>query len=261
MNSLLDIQLFVVGLFVGILLFIEIGRRIGARWKTQHMAAGGGGWGAVEGSMFALLGLLIAFTFSGAAARFDARRQLIISEANALGTAYLRLDLLPADAQPKLRESFRKYLDLHFAITDPSASEEAVKAAIARVPALQHEIWSEAVAACSETGAPHTTMMLIPALNEAFDVATTRLVMGSVHQPQIILNMVALLALVCALLSGYDMSDGPRHSWIHTLCFAGILAATVYVILDLEHPRLGVIRLDVADQALVELRESMNTRK
>jgi hypothetical protein len=261
MNSLLGIQLFVAGLFVGILLFLEIGRRAGARWKTKHLPAEGGGWGAVEGSMFALLGLLIAFTFSGAASRFDARRQLIISEANAIGTAYLRLDLLPADAQTKLRGSFRKYLDVHFEITDPAATEASVKAAIDRALALQREIWREAVAATSEPGAQYTAMLLLPALNEAFDVAASRLIMANVHQPQIILDMVAVLALVCSLLSGYDMADGKPRSWIHSLCFAGILAATVYVILDLEQPRLGVIRLDVADQALVELRHSMNAGK
>jgi len=66
------------------------------------------GAGAVEGSVFGLLGLLIAFTFSGAAFRFDARRQLAVEETNAIGTAYLRLDLLPADKQPALRDSFRR---------------------------------------------------------------------------------------------------------------------------------------------------------
>lgn len=65
----------------------------------------------MEGAVFALLGLLIAFTFSGAATRFDTRRQLIIEETSDIGTAYLRLDLLPVEAQPGLREKFREYVD------------------------------------------------------------------------------------------------------------------------------------------------------
>jgi hypothetical protein len=97
------------GLFLGMLLFLEIGRRIGVRRMKDDSEAGAEGIGAVDGAVFAVLGLLIAFTFSGATARFDSRRQLIVEETNDIGTAYRRLDLLPAHAQPALRDSFRRY--------------------------------------------------------------------------------------------------------------------------------------------------------
>src|SRR5262245_16132661 len=90
-------------LFIGMLLLLETGRRLSLRQLAQEGAAERAGFGVIEGAVFALLGLLIAFTFSGAAARFDTRRQLVVEEANAIGTAYLRLDLLPATAQPQLR--------------------------------------------------------------------------------------------------------------------------------------------------------------
>ena len=92
------------------LILLEVGRRIGARRLAEDPMGAAAGVGTVEGAVFALFGLLIAFTFSGAAARFDTRRQLIIEETNAIGTAYLRLDLLPVDAQPGLREKFRRYV-------------------------------------------------------------------------------------------------------------------------------------------------------
>jgi hypothetical protein len=101
---------FTSSLFVGMLLFLEVGRRLGMRLKDDSSAAAEG-IGAVDGAVFAVLGLLIAFTFSGATTRFDSRRQLIVGETNNIGTAYLRLDVLPADAQPALREGFRRYLD------------------------------------------------------------------------------------------------------------------------------------------------------
>jgi hypothetical protein len=102
---------FTSSLFVGMLLFLEVGRRLGIRRLKDDSSAAAEGIGAVDGAVFAVLGLLIAFTFSGATTRFDARRQLIVEETNNIGTAYLRLDVLPADAQPALRESFRRYLD------------------------------------------------------------------------------------------------------------------------------------------------------
>ena len=89
--------LFVGLLFLGMLVCLEIGLRLGRRTKVAEGAKQG--LGIIEGAMFTLLGLLVAFTFSGAAERFEGRRHLIVEEANDIGTAYLRVDLLPADAQ------------------------------------------------------------------------------------------------------------------------------------------------------------------
>ena len=83
-----------MALFLGMLV-LEVGWRIGARRLAEDPNGADAGVGAVEGAVFALLGLLIAFTFSEAASRFDTRRQLIVEETNDIGTAYLRLDLLP----------------------------------------------------------------------------------------------------------------------------------------------------------------------
>src|SRR5512147_455234 len=111
MNRVIVASLFAAGLFVGMILLLEFGRRLGRRREGKDEEGARAGLGAVEGAVFALLGLLIAFTFSGAASRFDARRELIVEEANAIGTAYLRLDILPAGAQPALREKFRQYVE------------------------------------------------------------------------------------------------------------------------------------------------------
>ena len=96
-----------VGFFVGMVLLLEVGRRIRLRALAKEGEKPAGGLGVVEGAIFGLMGLVIAFTFSGAASRFDARRQLIVEEANSIGTAYLRIDLLPEATQPPLREMLR----------------------------------------------------------------------------------------------------------------------------------------------------------
>src|SRR4051794_33487698 len=86
-------------LFVGMLVLLEAGKRAGARRHAVDPDGAHLGTNAIDGAIYALLGLLIAFTFSGAASRFDERRALIVQEGNDIGTAYLRLDLLPATAQ------------------------------------------------------------------------------------------------------------------------------------------------------------------
>jgi hypothetical protein len=250
-------MVFAAALFLGMLLLLELGRRIGTRRLARDTEGARAGLGAVEGAVFGLLGLLIAFTFSGAAARFDTRRQLVVEETNAIGTAYLRVDLLPADAQPALRETFRRYVDSRLDVYAKLPDIEAAKKELARSNEVQGELWTQAVAACRKFNSQPATMLLVPAMNQMIDIATTRTMAAQMHPPTIIFVMLAALALVSALLAGYGMAGGKSRSWIHMLGFAAIMALTVYVILDIEYPRLGSIRVDAFDQALVDLRQSM----
>jgi len=256
MNRTLISIVIAAGLFVGMVLLLELGRTLGRRRQGKDEVGARAGLGAVEGAVFALMGLMIAFTFSGAATRFDARRQLIVEEANAIGTAWLRLDLLPPPTQPELRNSFRRYLDTRLAIYQKLPDIQAALAELAKANALQGEIWSRAVAACQQSSTP-LVAQLIPALNQMFDIATTRTMAAQVHPPAVVFLMLGVLALICALLAGYAMAGGKSRSGIHVLGFALIMATTVYVILDLEFPRFGLIRVDATDRVLLDLRASM----
>jgi hypothetical protein len=246
-----------VGLFFGMLLLLEAGRQLGLRRQKKDTDGARAGLGAVEGAIFGLLGLLVAFTFSGAAARFDARRQLTIQEANNIGTAWLRLDLLPADAQPALRGHFRSYLDSRIEtyrlFSDPAAAAKELAVSLR----LQGAIWKEAVAASARPEAGRADTLLLPALNEMFDIVTTRTMASRTHPPPIVFWMLGTLVLSGALFAGFGMAGGRTRSWVHYLGYAGIMALTVLVTLDLEYPRLGMIRVDAADQALVEVRAGM----
>jgi hypothetical protein len=257
MNRIVVAVAFATSLFVGMLLLLELGRRLGRHRQGRAEDGARAGLGAVEGAVFALLGLLIAFTFSGAASRFDSRRQMILQEANAIGTAWLRLELLPASAQAGLKGLFPKYLDARLAVYRALPDAAAASANFANAAALQAEIWTRATAACQQSPSP-LSAQLIPALNEMFDIATTRNMAAQTHPPAIIFGMLGVLALMSALLAGYAMAGGKSRSWIHTVGFALVMATTVYVILDLEFPRLGIIRIDAADQVLVEVRQTMN---
>lgn len=247
-----------VGLFLGVLFFLEVGRRVGLRRVARDGEAARAGVGALQGAVFGLLGLLVAFTFAGAASRFDTRRHLVVEEANAIGTAYLRIDLLPATAQPTLRDSFRRYLDSRLAVYRKIPDIEAVRAELRNSTALQGEIWVQAVAACRMADSPPSAcMLLIPALNHMIDITTTRTAATQIHPPAIIFAMLIGLALASALLAGYDLAGGPTRNWLHMLGFAAIIAIAVYVILDIEYPRLGFIRVDAIDQVLIDLRAGM----
>jgi hypothetical protein len=248
---------FAGGLFLGMLGLIEIGRRIGARRYREDREGADAGITEVESAVFALLGLLVAFTFSGAANRFDDRRRLVAQEVNAIGTAWLRIDLLPVDAQPEMRELFRRYLDARNESYRLIRDRGAALAEHSRALKLQSEIWAEATTALQKTPPGSVEILVVPALNDMFDIVTTRVNALSIHPPFIIFAMLGILSLLSAALAGYAMAEAKTRSWLHVLGFAFVLAVTVYVILDIEYPRLGLIRMDDADQLMHQLRQSM----
>ena len=249
---------FVPSLFLIMLLVLETGRRIGKRYysmeESEHHR---GNRILVESAIYGLLGLLIAFTVSGAANRFDARRTLTVQEANAIGTAYLRLDLLPAAAQPELRRKFRRYAEARLAVFRLLPDFEASNAETIRANELQRSIWNEVIAALP--GVPQSaTLMLLPALNEMFDITSSRAIAGQAHTPLVILCALAVLALFCCLLAGYGLAgENPLGSALRMIGFALIVTLTIFVILDLDYPRVGLIRLDYADQALIDVLAGM----
>jgi hypothetical protein len=248
---------FAAALLLGMLVMLEVGRRT-RRHRIERGKSGEPvpGAGAVEAAIFAILGLLVAFTFSSAGSRFDQRRALIIEEANDIGTAYLRLDLLPPEPRAALQEQFRQYVDARLAAYRAVPDLERVRIEVARSVALQGEIWTRAVAATREAPSP-AGILLLPALNAMIDIATTRIAMTRMHPPIEIFLTMGVLALACALLAGYAMGASPTRSWLHTLGFAAIVALTVYVTVDLEFPRLGMITVEAFDEVLVDVRASM----
>ena len=241
-------------LFVGVVALQEVGRRVGLGRRRVHGAPEG--VAAIEGAAFALLGLLMAFTFNGAATRFEGRRQLIVQESNALGTAWLRLDLLPAAAQPHVRDEFRGYLDHRLAAYRAVPDLRAARAHLDSAGAHQAALWAGAVAAAQQVSGP-AALAVLPPLNESFDIASARLAAAQMHPPVIIWALLGVLTVLCCLLAGFDMSAAPRRSWLHILGLAVLLTVTLYVIVDFEYPRVGLIRVAGFDQLLVDLRATM----
>ena len=98
---------------------------------------------------------------------------------------------------------------------------------------------------------------MLPALNEMFDIATSRVNALRTHVPPLIVVLLGMCATLAALLAGYGMVTGRHRDWLHMFTFAAVVAIAFYVTLDLEYPRSGLIKLDVADQVLRDLQRSM----
>jgi hypothetical protein len=253
MGFVLEVFLASLGLFVGMVVLFRSGRRLGRRYAAQDSRAATSP-SAVETTVFALLGLLLAFTFSGAADRFDTRRRMIIDERNAIDTAYLRLDLLPSSSRSEVQELFREYVDSRLAMYRVLPDVGAAMAIWEQDQELQHEIWERAVAALDAEGAQATSrLVVLPALNTMFDQAAARVEVMLIHPPVVVFELLFGLALVSALLAGYG-SAHRRSAWFDGIAYAATMAVVVYIIIDLEHPRVGLIRVGDFDRVLTDLR-------
>jgi hypothetical protein len=250
--------LFALLLLIGMLLLLEIGRRLGVRRRPKELEGNGGGLSTVEGAVFALFGLMIAFTFSGAASRFNEKLMLVADEANEIGTAHLRLHLLSHQAEPALQELFRQYVDSRLETYRRLPNMVAAEMEMTKSNEIQEEIWVDAVAATRLPDShPSSSLLLLPALNDMFDIATTRTMVLQLHPPRIIYALLFSLGLISSLLAGYRMASCQQRSWLHILGFTVLTVLIVYIMLDIEYPRSGLIRIESADQLLVKLRETM----
>jgi len=258
MDTVISPALFAFAWLVGMITTMEIGRRFGIRQLAKDPKKEMAGMDMMGAAVFALFGLLIAFTLSGGASRFDERRMLIAEEANDIGTAFLRVDLLPDSTQPALRMLFRNYLDARIGAYKKLPDVTAALAEIKSSEAIQLAIWDRSIAATKIPGGHvDAAKLLLPSINEMIDITTTRLMAARIHPPSIMYILLFFLGLGSSLIAGIRMAGGKGRSWLHILIFAVVMSACSYVILSLEYPRLSFINLGEYDQVLIDLRESM----
>jgi len=249
-----------IGLFLAMLLLLEVGRRVGVERARTRGSQSRAGVGVVDSAVYALLALLIGFTFSGAAARFDQRRAIVGEIANGASTVWKRIDMLPDDQQPPIRESLRRYMDELIRYFTAPTSRDLPLQPPAALTSAEDSLWSRAVAACKTPGGEAARMLILPALNETFDGVDRERLARNTHPPPLIFAMLGIAALATALFAGYGMASGSVRNWLFSVGIAASVAIATYVVIELEYPRLGLVRVGDADQALIDLRATMNER-
>lgn len=250
--------------FVGSLLALHFGRLLGLRYRKQGAADVMAGLATVEGAIFGLMGLLLAFTISGALQRFDDRRQLVTQEAAAVMTAYDRLGAIEDaadDLQQKLRDYVLARVDLYRMPHDFLLMQREEYFSLPQqqtIDSRKRNLWSAAVAACPREHFQPACSLALPALGSLFEVARMRAGASEKHPPQVIYFMLFGLGLGCSLLAGFGMAAAPARSWVHMVLFAGTLTFALYIVTDMEYPRLGLIHIDAFDHFLTDTLAQMS---
>lgn len=209
--------------------------------------------GSINGALLALLGLLLAFTFSMSSSRFDARRQLVIEEANAIGTVILRTDIYPDSVRQLLRSNLKEYVEERIAFYQAGMDARKLVKHYLKADSIGKEVWRITATYAKTDNITTRTSELIPALNAMIDITTTRRAAGEATVPDSILYFLFILCFCSAFLLGYD--NKYKIDWIIVIGFTLMLSATIFTILDLDRPRSGLIDMDMPNQKIIELRE------
>ena len=217
----------------------EVGRWLGGRAARR----GEDSVSTLEGAILGLLALMIGFTFAMALSRFEARRDAMLIEANALGTTALRARLLPAPHNAEAMKLLREYVQLRLDITRRPPSPQELSAMISRSNAIQEALWQQAKAVAAIDNAMVPTGIFIHSLNEMIDNQEKRLTAVHNRLPGIILTALYGVATIAVGFAGYTSGLQARHSRLPVYITGILVASMVLLIQDLDRPGAGFIRV------------------
>ncbi len=243
MGPIIDELLVGSALFGLLFAALETGFRTGRRAVRDGDPLAGGQIGAIQGAVLGLLGLLLAFSFGAAGARFLERQDLIVQEANAIGTSFLRADLLEEPHGSELRAALKHYTEHRLEVTAHIRKAD-MGSALAEVERLHARIWRAAVAGAADR--PASMLAVLPPVNEVIDLHSTRLAAGRKHLPPLVLGLLIGCSALAVGVIGYGCGMGGRRRAPMTASLVLLIGSALWVTFDLDHPRGGMLQLSDA---------------
>ena len=242
-------------LLVVVLVDLELAFRIGRRTQAASTEDSKGHINAIQASTLGILALILAFTFSLSLQRFETRSDAVVDEANAIGTAYLRAQLLPASLREDVRRLLREYVDLRVrAGTVTTNDEDGRTPLLAKATGVQDSLWEYARRSAEIEPNPVTSGLFIQSLNELIDSFGRRDAAINRHVPEVVLFLLIGTFVLTAAIVGFGAGVvGQRPSWV-TFAMVALIVGLVFVILDLDRPLRGLIV--ISEKSLLDLQAS-----
>jgi hypothetical protein len=252
----LPLWAFFLGTIVMSLLAVEVGFRLG-RYQHQHKEPGQDApVGGMVGATLGLLAFMLAFTFSMAGARFEARKQLVLDEANAIGTAYRKAELLPQPQSSEARTVLREYVDVRVM---GATQREKMAEAVARSEELHRLLWSQAVTLARKDPTQVGVGLFVQSVDQVIELHVTRMmVAGRGRIPVIIWMALYFLAILAMAGMGYQMGLASSRRSIVAIFLTVAFSSVIGLTADLDRGTDGFLR--VSQQAMVDLQQSMSEK-
>ncbi len=229
----------------------EGGFRLGRWWQDREPGEQEGPTGVLVGSILALLAFLLAVTMGMAADRFDARRAIVLDEANAIGTTYLRAGYLPEPASREIRELLREYVPLRIGLT---LSEE-LQRDVEQSNTILDRLWVIAEREAKTTNQGDLVSIFIESLNDTIDLHETRVTARNARVPETIVMLLFVGSVLTLTMVGYSAGLTRRRSLLSAAVLIVTLGAVLTIVVDLDRPRDGLIQ--VSQQPLIDLQQQI----
>ena len=207
--------------------------------------------GSLVGALLGLLAFMLAFTFGLAASRFDTRRQLVLEEANSVGTTYLRAGLLPQSQSLEVRRLLRGYVDLRL-----SAHRDNMSEVLRETDKLQDQLWSQAKSLTATDMDSELRSLFISSLNETIDLHQSRVTVGLQYRvPGVVWGIMYLLTLLSMLAVGYQVGMSGVRRLRGTPIVAAAFSLVIAMVADIDRPGEGFVR--VSQQPIADVQQMM----
>lgn len=244
-------------LFVSMLAATELGYRLGFRRKTAAKSGAREHINAIQGSILGILALLLGFTFSLSLQRFDSRSDAVVEEANAIGTTYLRSDLLPLAVRSEVQALLREYVDLRVQASTVSLDhQQQRKSLVDKATNKQSQLWQLARKSAELEPNPVTTGLYIQSLNEMIDNFGRRDAALNRHVPEVVLLLLYGTFLLAGTIVGYATGIAGHRPSLVSYLMVLLIVVLVFIILDLDRPRRGLI--EVSQKSLLDLQNAVH---
>jgi len=237
----------------------EIGFRYGRRHQEHESDLSKSVSNTLKGSTFALVALLMAFSFSATSNRYEMRQRLVLEQANAIGTAYLRAGLLGEPASSNIRNTLRQYVDVRLQHFRTGYHTEASALLQLKIDGLMNTVWAEVESENATDPESVRTSLIVPAANDVIDLSSTRAWANRNHLPDPVLALLLASVVISSLLLGHSSGQAARRHVGLWLASNVVLSLVLYVVLDFDRPKRGVIQID--QTPLIELQVSMQPPK
>ena len=242
-------------LFLAMLLMVQLGRIAGKKWKQEESETKGISF--LLSAIFGLSAFILAFTFGMSASRYSNVRDLIIEEANDIGTALLRSNLYSDSVKDAFRADFKKYIDARISFYDHVANKPLLIKAKMDAEKARTDLWLRAAQQSKQPNMVIPSNNMIPALNNMFDSATTIEMTLYARVPDLIIYMLFILGLVTSFIGGYTSKDFRKKDWIIIIAFALFSSMVTYITLDLGRPMRGIIKGNIGKQAIIDISKTL----
>ncbi|WP_052962020.1 DUF4239 domain-containing protein [Pseudomonas fluorescens] len=235
---------------------LELAFRLGRHHRTHSNDSTRSHLTVLQTALLGLLALLLGFNFAMATSRFEARKTLIQDEVTVIGSTYLRAKLLPSDLRGKVTALLKDYVSARIEFMRAGTDEKLLKAASESSRTIEDQLWNLAATAEAQGEATAAMNLVIQSLTDIYNVNEKRRAEQDNHVPATVINLLFVVAIGALGFIAYSYGLGHRRRHGSTAIFAILIAMVFTIILDLDQPRSGFIR--VGEESMLRLQEDLN---